>query len=115
MCQWEDEMIDQERLCELVEDFGLDGLEEIIGIFLLEAQQSIEKLEAAGNRDEVLHHLHFIKGCSRNVGAVALGDFCEAMESTEVSALDAGHLSELRRGLTAVQSEITAWTAAQAA
>lgn len=108
-------MIDHERLCELVEDFGLDGLEEIVGIFLLEARESIEQLERADNQDEVLHHLHFLKGCSRNVGALQLGNFCETMEGADRMLPGSRYVSDLRTGLQETQTAIHAWTVRQAA
>ena len=108
-------MIDQERLFELFDDFGLDGLEEIVGSFLLEAREAMDKLEQASGPDDVSHHLHFLKGCSRNVGASRIGDACEALENSGLAGVEPRHLMELRRELETFQAAVLEWTTDQAA
>jgi len=77
-------MIDQSRLKELEEDFGAEELAEIVDAFIDEAKETLDELRSLGTGSDpnaVARHLHFLKGCARNVGATELGNMCEALEA----------------------------------
>lgn len=78
-----DQSIDEDRLRELEEDFGADGLEMIVDAFLEEAIEIIEVLgqsvSDAPDQDRV-GHFHFLAGAARNIGAKKFGDLCSTLE-----------------------------------
>ncbi len=99
-------MIDQTRLRELEEDFGTDDLAEIVDAFLEEAIEAVDAmrgLDPATDADGIARHLHFLKGCARNVGATALGDRCEALESREADAVSPEVITTLIADLDAIR------------
>ncbi len=50
--------------------------------FLEEATAAVAALRARWSDEAVrLDRLHFLKGCSRTIGAMRLGDLCERFES----------------------------------
>ena len=77
-------MIDQNRLQELIDDFGEEDLADLIDSFLEEAVETVAALgttiseEYSRERSELFH---FLKGCALNVGAMALADVCERFEN----------------------------------
>ena len=79
-------MIDTTRLAELREDFGSDGLAELIEIFTKEAAQAIDALAPfceQGPSQERREQFHFLKGCAVNVGASDLGATCARFETSD--------------------------------
>ncbi len=77
-------MIDQNRLQELVDDFGADDFLELIESFLEEATGAVQALEAMISDVHMVERseqFHFLKGCALNVGAMALADVCERFEN----------------------------------
>lgn len=70
-------------------DFGAEELALIIAAFQLEATEALAALRAGWMDDHIRHdRLHFLKGCARTVGAVRLGDLCEAFEAATVGPED---------------------------
>ncbi len=99
-------MIDQTRLRELEEDFGADELSEIVDAFLEEAFEAVEALrtiDSDADAESIGRHLHFLKGCARNIGARALGDFCEALEGSPADAVTPEVVTRLTADLDAVR------------
>lgn len=87
-------MIDRDRLAELEDDFGAEDLQEIIEAFLSEAEETVTALGHSLSDEptpERNGHLHFLKGCARNVGAVRLGDLCEQFEDANTGYSRADH------------------------
>ncbi len=77
-------MIDQNRLQELIDDFGAEDLADLIDSFLEEAVETVAALEATVSQDysqERSELFHFLKGCALNVGAMGLADVCERFEN----------------------------------
>ncbi len=99
-------MIDQTRLQELEDDFGADELGEIVEAFLDEAFEAVDELQTLdrdADLDAIGRHLHFLKGCARNVGAMDLGDICEALEAQPANAVSGEVTVKLRSDLEAVR------------
>jgi HPt (histidine-containing phosphotransfer) domain-containing protein len=99
-------MIDQKRLRELEEDFGVDDLAEIIDAFLEEAFESVDELrelDPETEREGIARRLHFLKGCARNIGAMALGDQCETLEARPADAVSPEVITKLTADLDAIR------------
>lgn len=99
-------MIDQARLRELEEDFGAEDLAEIVDAFLeeaLEAVEAMQNMDPENDGEGIARHLHFLKGCARNVGAVALGDYCEALEAQPGTAASSEVTTKLTLDLDAIR------------
>ena len=84
----------QSTISSLQEATG-DVFQEILGIYLKDAQQNLESMIASSqshDTDQLLRLVHTLKGSSRNVGASELADLCESFEkdlrNAEYSNLD---------------------------
>lgn len=80
-------MINQDRLRELIDDFGEEDLGELIESFLEEAEATVVSLAAEVSDDyskERSELFHFLKGCALNVGAMQLADICEGYENRQI-------------------------------
>jgi HPt (histidine-containing phosphotransfer) domain-containing protein len=75
-------MIDRARLEELHQDIGED-LGEVIELFLVEADEVIERLAAAEAPDERGALLHMIKGAALNLGFSGIAEIAEEAEAAE--------------------------------
>lgn len=74
-------MIDWDRVRELVNEVGEEDFEEIVLLFLDEVTEVAEKLRSAPVMAELAGDLHFLKGCSLNLGFRALSTLCQAGET----------------------------------
>jgi HPt (histidine-containing phosphotransfer) domain-containing protein len=70
-------MIEWERVEELKEDFGDEGFQEIIEIFLSEVEEAINQLPNVTDDSAASDQLHFIKGSALNLGFSDLANLCE--------------------------------------
>lgn len=60
-----------------------DVFQEILDIYLKDAQMNIEAMIASSllhDTDQLLHLAHTLKGSSRNVGTIELANLCESLE-----------------------------------
>jgi len=76
--------IDEDRLRDLEEDFGADGLEIVIEAYLEESTEVVEAIGAllTDQPDQQrLEHFHFLRGAAHNVGARRFGDLCQHLEN----------------------------------
>lgn len=99
-------MIDQTRIDELAEDFGLEDLGELIATFLEECEgvvTTLGTLKDTGDMQARSDHFHLLKGCARNIGANRLGDLCETFEEAPESFCGADH-QHLEAELTSIRS-----------
>lgn len=69
-------MINWKRVSELFEDFGEDGFAEVAEVFVTEARESLEKLEAADTHDAMRAEFHFLKGAAMTLGFDAIAEIC---------------------------------------
>jgi len=58
-------LIDWTKVRELCEDVGRDGLDEVIDLFLEEVETALQTI---GMAEDLEAALHFVKGCSLNIG-----------------------------------------------
>ncbi len=99
-------MIDQDRLRELIDDFGVDDLGDLIESFLEEAEATVISLEAEVSDDyskERADLFHFLKGCALNVGAMELADLCEAYEHRQ-TGFSVSEYQSVKADFAAVQT-----------
>lgn len=71
-------MIDWLRMSELREEIGQDGFDEVVDVFLEEAEEVVDRLLKA----QVPTHedLHFLKGSALNLGFVSVAQLCQEGE-----------------------------------
>lgn len=74
-------MIDWTRVDELRNEFGDDDFDEIVEIFLSEVAELIEQLEADLHPADLSKKLHFLKGCSLNLGFQQVSEQCQVGET----------------------------------
>lgn len=80
-------MIDWARVEELRNDLGADGFDEVIELFLEEMEDRLQMMQQP-NAICTPDDLHFLKGCSANVGFSRLLAICTEHESRQVASVD---------------------------
>ncbi len=78
-------MIDWERTRELCEEIGWEDYAEVIGLFFEEVDEAISRLRLPATMAEREADMHFLKGCSLNLGFTALGELCSDGEISAAS------------------------------
>jgi histidine phosphotransfer protein HptB len=70
-------MIDWARVKELRDEIGADDLEEVITMFLEEADEVIARIAPEGGAAALESDLHFLKGAALNLGFAAFAALCQ--------------------------------------
>lgn len=73
-------MILWERVEELRSEVGHDGFDEIVALFLEEADEVVTRLSKEFNPQSIEADLHFLKGAALNLGFSDFADFCQEGE-----------------------------------
>lgn len=76
---------------------------ELFALFTTQAETCVARLEAASDMQEWTAAAHTLKGASRGVGAMRLGDVCATAED---SPLDAHMIAKVRASATATLQEM---------
>ena len=69
-------MIEWDRIRELRDEIGVDDFDEIVVIFLQEADEVVESLGTGASPRSVPDDLHFLKGAALNLGLRQFADTC---------------------------------------
>jgi HPt (histidine-containing phosphotransfer) domain-containing protein len=93
-------MIDWDRVKELRAEIGAEDFEEVVGLFLEEADECIARLSPDLGPKSLAADLHFLKGAALNLGFAALSSLCQDGErranagevSVDVEAVRAAYL-----------------------
>lgn len=72
-------MVDWERLEELRTEIGEDGFDEVVGMFLEETDEVMQRIHGAAP-DHLGRDLHFLKGSALNLGFDQMARFCQEGE-----------------------------------
>lgn len=70
-------MIDWDRVEELRAEIGADDFDEVVALFLEEADEVIARLSGAAGSGALEADLHFLKGAALNLGFDALAELCQ--------------------------------------
>ncbi|NSX53563.1 Hpt domain-containing protein [Parasulfitobacter algicola] len=73
-------MIDWNRINELKKEIGLDDFDEVIGLFLEEAEDVLANLKQDQPEDKLLEYLHYLKGSALNIGFNHVAVICTKLE-----------------------------------
>jgi histidine phosphotransfer protein HptB len=73
-------MINWDRVAELQDEIGADGFDEVVALFLAEADECVVRLPLAATPDQVEADMHFLKGSALNLGLDQLADLCQQGE-----------------------------------
>lgn len=73
-------MINWDRIEELRDEVGDDGLAEVLTLFCGEMEEVLDLLQTAAP-DTLPAHLHFLKGSALNIGLDGVCELCQAAES----------------------------------
>ena len=73
-------MIDWDRVKELRDEIGAEDFDEVVGLFLEEADECLARLSPAMGAKAVAAELHFLKGAALNLGFAALSGLCHEGE-----------------------------------
>jgi HPt (histidine-containing phosphotransfer) domain-containing protein len=84
-------LVNKDRLEALREEIGADGFDEVVGLFLQESAEVVERLGAQRPGDLSAEDLHFLKGSALTLGFDDLADLCRRAEMG-----DQAHPSVLR-------------------
>lgn len=109
---WGDVMINWSRLDELVSEIGTDAIDEVVALFLDEADEVIARLpqpQAVATREA---DLHFLKGAALNLGFDDLSHLCDAGERNPAGADLAAIVSAYAQSRAALVAGLAARAAA---
>ena len=70
-------MIDWDRVKELREEIGAEDFDEVVGLFLEEADECLARLAPDMSAKALSAELHFLKGAALNLGFAALSGLCQ--------------------------------------
>ena len=73
-------MIDWNRVSELREEIGADDFNEVVEIFLEEAEEEMAALRDGVPKESLADKLHFLKGCALNLGFIEFLTLCQKGE-----------------------------------
>lgn len=91
--------IDWSRVSALHDDFGDDAFAEILDVFVEEAAEALQRLEAAQTHAALRDEFHFLKGAALNMGLAAMADICAEGETCARNAADcADHRDKVLTG-----------------
>lgn len=76
-----DGIIDWSRIAELRDEIGSDDFDEIVALFLAEAEESLALLAGDLPPDRMAIALHALKGSALNLGFQALAAICAEAEA----------------------------------
>lgn len=76
----EDRLIDWARVRELRHEIGEDGFDEVVGLFLDEADETVARLTPEVGAKKFAADLHYLKGAALNLGFQALAQCCQEGE-----------------------------------
>lgn len=71
-------MIDWDKVCELAEDVGHDGFEDVLDLFLQEVETALRTIALS---EDLEASLHFVKGCALNLGFADFARLCAKGET----------------------------------
>ena len=74
-------MIEWTRVMELHDEVGSDAFKDITQVFLLEVSEALAELTNDTPRQTLEERLHFIRGCSLNLGFKAFSTLCHQAET----------------------------------
>jgi HPt (histidine-containing phosphotransfer) domain-containing protein len=74
-------MIDWDRVAELRNEIGVDSFDEVIDLFLTEADEVILRLRPDADRKALESDCHFLKGAALNLGFKSLAAQCQLREA----------------------------------
>ena len=73
-------MINWDRVLVLRSEIGPDDFEEVVSLFLEEADEAMARLSVAGGAKALAADLHFVKGAALNLGFDTLAALCQEVE-----------------------------------
>ena len=73
-------MIDWDRVRELRSEIGPDDFDEVVSLFIEEADGAIARLSPDGGATALAADLHFLKGAALNLGFASLSALCQSGE-----------------------------------
>lgn len=79
------QMIDVIRVNELRDEIGADDFEEVVQMFLDEADEVIARITSLDNAKSIESDLHFLKGAALNLGFSAFAALCQDGERRAAS------------------------------
>ena len=88
-------MIDWNRVAELRDEIGADGLAEVVDMFLAEADGVIARLSPDLGAQVLENDYHFLKGAALNLGFVVMAHLCQARETAAKAGQITSDLTEL--------------------
>ena len=78
-------MIHWSRVNELRDEVGAEDFEEVVGLFLEEVEEVIDRLRQDVDLAQLEHDLHFLKGSALSLGFAAFSELCQNGERRSAS------------------------------
>lgn len=88
-------MIDWDRVTELQDEVGAEDFLEIVTLFLEEVDEATANLSPDLSGDALADALHFLKGCSLNLGFAELAALCARGEDSLRGGIDCVQVTDV--------------------
>ena len=79
-------MIDWERVQELQDEIGPEHMQEVIELFITEVEEQLAGLNHTLDIVDLGKAIHFLKGCSLNIGFRVVAKLCRQLEEETAQA-----------------------------
>jgi HPt (histidine-containing phosphotransfer) domain-containing protein len=86
-------MIDWDRVAELRDEIGVESFDEVVDLFLTEADEVILRLRPDADRKALESDCHFLKGAALNLGFKTLAAQCQLREMQAARGQDVDDLT----------------------
>ena len=101
-------MVDWDRVRELRSEIGPEDFDEVVCLFLEEADGAIARLSVSNGAKALAADLHFLKGAALNLGFASLSGLCQDGERRAGSGDVSVDLDAVRAAYTACRAEFEA-------
>jgi histidine phosphotransfer protein HptB len=100
--------VEWERVAGLRDEIGAEALEEVVGLFLEEADEVIARLTGEAGAKALESDLHFLKGAALNLGFAEFASLCQLIERRAAAGEARNDLGPVRASYFASKQELLA-------
>jgi HPt (histidine-containing phosphotransfer) domain-containing protein len=101
-------MMDWDRVRELRSEIGPEDFDEVVSLFLEEADEAIARLSVSNGAKALAADLHFLKGAALNLGFASLSALCQDGERRAAAGDVSADLDAVRAAYAACRAEFEA-------
>lgn len=108
-------MIDWDRVEELRSEIGADDFDEVVALFLEEADEVVARLAGSAGSGALEADLHFLKGAALNLGFHTLAELCQDGERMAAEGRNDVDVEQVRQAYHSSRAQFASGGAAASA